>query len=123
MESATGVSVQNHFSGSQGKVEKLHAVRIEFGPADATGRRPMNEVPGSEFEVKADLVLLALGFLGPEQNGMIQQLGLKLDARGNVAADKDYMTSIPASSQLEICGAANPWSCGPSLKAGSVPAE
>ena len=55
----------------------------------------MNEVPGSEFEVRADLVLLALGFLGPEQNGMIQQLGLKLDGRGNVAADKDYMTSIP----------------------------
>jgi glutamate synthase (NADPH/NADH) small chain len=84
-----------YFSGSQGKVEKLHAVRIEFGAADATGRRPMNEVPGSEFEVKTDLVLLALGFLGPEQNGMIQQLGLKLDARGNVAADKDYMTSVP----------------------------
>ena len=84
-----------YFSGSQGKVEKLHAVRIEFGAVDATGRRPMNEVPGSEFEVKADLVLLALGFLGPEQNGMIQQLGLKLDARGNVAADKEYMTSVP----------------------------
>ena len=55
----------------------------------------MNEVQGSEFEVRADLVLLALGFLGPEQNGMIQQLGLKLDDRGNVAADKDYMTSTP----------------------------
>ena len=84
-----------YFSGSHGKVEKLHAVRIEFGPADGTGKRPMNEVPGSEFEVKADLVLLALGFLGPEQNGMVQQLGLKLDARGNVSADKDYMTSVP----------------------------
>jgi len=83
-----------HFSGSNGKVEKLHAVRIEFGPANATGRRPMNEIPGSEFEIKADLVLLALGFLGPEQNGMIKQLGLKLDARGNVASDKDYMTSV-----------------------------
>jgi len=84
-----------YFSGSQGKVKKLHAVRIEFGPADGTGRRPMNDVPGSEFEVRADLVLLALGFLGPEQNGMIQQLGLKLDGRGNVAADRDYMTSVP----------------------------
>ena len=84
-----------YFSGSQGKVKKLHAVRIEFGPADGTGRRPMNDVPGSEFEVRADLVLLALGFLGPEQNGVIQQLGLKLDGRGNVAADRDYMTSVP----------------------------
>ncbi len=83
------------FTGSNGKVEKLHAVRVEFGEPDTAGRRPMNEVPGSEFEVQADLVLLALGFLGPEQNGMIKQLGLKLDARGNVAADKDYMTSIP----------------------------
>ncbi|MFN8007860.1 MAG: glutamate synthase subunit beta [Terriglobia bacterium] len=83
------------FSGSQGKVEKLHAVRVEFGPPDATGRRPINDVPGSEFDVRADLVLLALGFLGPERNGMIQQLGLKLDGRGNVEANKDYMTSVP----------------------------
>ena len=55
----------------------------------------MSEVPGSEFEVKADLVLLALGFLGPQKSGMIEQLGLKLDPRGNVLADQDYMTSIP----------------------------
>jgi glutamate synthase (NADPH) small chain len=83
------------FSGSNGKVETLHAVRLEFGAPDASGRRPMSEVPGSEFEVKADLVLLALGFLGPEKSGMIEQLGLKLDARGNVFADQNYMTSIP----------------------------
>jgi glutamate synthase (NADPH/NADH) small chain len=83
------------FSGKDGKVETLHAVRLEFGPPDASGRRPMSEVPGSEFEVKAELVLLALGFLGPEKNGMIEQLGLKLDPRGNVFADQNYMTSIP----------------------------
>ncbi len=83
------------FSGSNGKVEQLHAVRVEFSEPDATGRRQMNELPGSEFEVKADLVLLALGFLGPEKKGMIEQLGVKLDPRGNVAADNDYMTSIP----------------------------
>lgn len=83
------------FSGSSGKVEKLHAVRVEFSEPDATGRRQMKEVPGSEFEVKADLVLLALGFLGPEKKGMIEQLGVKLDPRSNVAADQDYMTSIP----------------------------
>jgi len=83
------------FSGRNGKVETLHAVRLEFGAPDASGRRPMAEVPGSEFEVKADLVLLALGFLGPQKNGMIEQLGLKLDPRGNVFADQNYMTSIP----------------------------
>jgi glutamate synthase (NADPH/NADH) small chain len=83
------------FSGSDGKVETLHAVRLEFGAPDASGRRPMSEVPGSEFEVKADLVLLALGFLGPQKSGMIEQLGLKLDPRGNVFADQNYMTSIP----------------------------
>jgi glutamate synthase (NADPH/NADH) small chain len=83
------------FSGSNGKVEILHAVRVEFGAPDASGRRPMTEVPGSEFEVKADLVLLALGFLGPQKSGMIEQLGLKLDPRGNVFADQNYMTSIP----------------------------
>ena len=83
------------FSGTHGKVEQLHAVRVEFGEPDASGRRSMTEVPGSEFEVRADLVLLALGFLGPEKRGLIEQLGVKLDGRGNVVADQDYMTSIP----------------------------
>jgi glutamate synthase (NADPH) small chain len=83
------------FSGNDGKVETLHAVRLEFGAPDASGRRPMSEVAGSEFEVKADLVLLALGFLGPQKSGMIEQLGLNLDPRGNVFADQNYMTSIP----------------------------
>ncbi len=83
------------FSGNNGKVETLHAVRLEFGAPDASGRRPMSEVAGSEFEVKADLVLLALGFLGPQKSGMIEQLDLKLDPRSNVFADQNYMTSIP----------------------------
>ena len=83
------------FSGTNGNVEILHAVRLEFGAPDASGRRPMSEVSGSEFEVKADLVLLALGFLGPQKKGMIEQLDLKLDPRGNVFADQNYMTSIP----------------------------
>jgi glutamate synthase (NADPH/NADH) small chain len=83
------------FSGSSGKVERLHAVRVEFGTPDTLGRRPMNEAPGSEFEMEVDLVLLALGFIGPEQNGMLKDLGVKLDARGNVATDKDHMTNEP----------------------------
>jgi len=82
------------FTGSNGSVEKLQAVRIDFGEPDASGRRPMREVAGSEFEVQTDLVLLALGFLGPESEGMLQQLAVKLDSRGNVMADSDYMSSV-----------------------------
>ncbi len=84
------------FSGENGVVKKLHAVRLEFGPKDPkTGRSEMKEVPGSEFVVEADLVLLALGFLGPVKKGMIEQLGIALDERGNVKTDKDCMSSVP----------------------------
>jgi glutamate synthase (NADPH/NADH) small chain len=52
-------------------------------------------VPGSEFTVEADLVLLALGFVGPTKNGLLEQLGVALDARGSVATDDAHMTSVP----------------------------
>ena len=81
------------FSGKDGKVQQLNAVRLKWERQD--GRMVMHEVPGSEFSLECDLVLLALGFLGPEQNGPITQLGLKLDARGNIACDADYMSSVP----------------------------
>ena len=55
----------------------------------------MEEVPGSEFEVETDLVLLAMGFLHPQHEGMLTQLGVELDDRGNVKIDKDRMTNIP----------------------------
>lgn len=83
------------FSGSNGKLEKVHAVRIEWGPPDSTGRPVMNEVLGSEFVVEAQLVLLALGFLHPQHEGMLEQLGVELDARGNVKQDSNKMTSVP----------------------------
>jgi glutamate synthase (NADPH/NADH) small chain len=84
------------FTGENGKVRKLHAVRLEFGSHDPkTGRPVMKEVPGSEFEVEADLVLLALGFTGPVRTGMLEELGVKLDDRGNVAHDENKMTSVP----------------------------
>ncbi|MBI3665817.1 MAG: glutamate synthase subunit beta [Acidobacteria bacterium] len=77
------------FSGDQhGKVKKLHTVQVEFGPD-----RRMREIPGTEFEMEADLVLLAMGFLGPVQEGLISDLALQLDARGNIATDQNYMTS------------------------------
>ena len=82
------------FSGSNGRVERLHAVRVEWGPPDSTGRSPMREVPGSEFEIETDLVLLALGFLHPQREGMLSDLGVELDARGNVATGEQKMTSV-----------------------------
>ena len=81
------------FEGAGGKVNKLIAVRIEWKEGK------MAEVPGSEFELKADLVLLAMGFLGPVQKGLIEELGLEQDARGNVKAATDgagcYQSSNP----------------------------
>jgi glutamate synthase (NADPH) small chain len=85
------------FSGGQGVVEKLHAVRVRLGAADpASGRRALEAVPGSEFTVDADLVLLALGFTGPVQAGMIAELGVALTQRGSVATPPGrYATSVP----------------------------
>jgi glutamate synthase (NADPH/NADH) small chain len=78
-----------------GRVENLHAVRLEFGAPDrATGRREMREVPASEFEIPADLVLLAMGFVHPVHEGLLGGLGIRLDGRGNAAADtRTFATS------------------------------
>jgi glutamate synthase (NADPH/NADH) small chain len=80
------------FTGENGQVRKLHAVRIEW-KRDEKGQMKMNEIPGSEFSLDAELVLLALGFVHPVHEGMIQQLGVNLDPRGNVIVDENHMTS------------------------------
>ena len=76
-------------SGSNGKVEKLHCVRVELKGGK------FERVAGSEFELPADLVLLAMGFVHPEHPGIVTDLGLELDKRGNVKVDGDFMTSVP----------------------------
>lgn len=81
-------------SGVNGQVNQLHAVRVDWTRGE-NGRFQMAEVPGSEFSVDADLVLLAMGFLHPEHGGMLDQLGVELDGRGNVKVDDNKMTSIP----------------------------
>jgi glutamate synthase (NADPH/NADH) small chain len=82
-------------AGADGRVTGLECVRVEWAK-DANGRFQMQEVAGGEFTLKADLVLLAMGFLGPRRPGMIEQSGVALDPRGNVAANTvDYQTSIP----------------------------
>ena len=82
------------FTGVDAQVKKLHGVQLEWSKG-ADGRPSMKEVPGSEFEIDCDLCLLAMGFVGPEKRGMIEQLGVKLDPRGNVVVDSSYMTSLP----------------------------
>jgi glutamate synthase (NADPH/NADH) small chain len=77
------------FTGSNdGQVLQLHGVRV--GPPPK-----FEPIPGSEFTMEADLVLIAMGFLGPVRNGMIEQLGVKLDPRGSVATDQNNATSVP----------------------------
>jgi len=83
------------FSGKDGKVAKVHAVHVQFGPPDPkTGRAEIVEVPGSEFELDVELVLLAMGFVSPIHEGMVEELGVDLDPRGNVACDGNKMTSV-----------------------------
>ena len=78
-----------HFTGDEnGNVKELHAIRV--GPPPK-----FEPLPGTEFILEAELVLLALGFLGPVKPGMIEQLGLNLDPRSNVATDANYMSSLP----------------------------
>ena len=92
--------ITKRFEGSNGKVEKLICARTEWVRED--GRMVMREVEGSEFELKADLVLLAMGFLGPRLPGLVEQSGVELDARGNVLANTtDYRTSSP---RIFACG-------------------
>jgi glutamate synthase (NADPH/NADH) small chain len=80
--------------GSDGKLEGLECVRLEWTNS-ADGRMRMTEIAGSEFVLKADLVLLAMGFLGPHRDGLLEQAAVALDARGNVAANvEDYRTSV-----------------------------
>ena len=77
------------FTGDEnGKVRQLHAVRV--GPPPK-----FEPITGTEFTMDADLVLIAMGFLGPVRHGMIEQLGVQLDNRGNVATDPNYMSSVP----------------------------
>lgn len=80
-------------SGENGRLTTLHAVRVEFVNED--GRQVMREIPGSEFSEPVDLLLLAMGFLGPEKGGLLEQLGVQLTERGNVWADENKMTSVP----------------------------
>lgn len=79
--------------GEHGKVTHITCTRVEW--TGQNGRWQMSEIPGSEFVLKADLVLLAMGFLHPVHEGMLKELGIALDPRGNVLADtRNYKTNL-----------------------------
>jgi glutamate synthase (NADPH) small chain len=83
------------FEGRDGKVEKLVAARVAW-QKDENGQFVMREIPDTEFEMKADLVLLAMGFISPVHGGLLSELDVAKDGRGNVQADTDsYRTSVP----------------------------
>jgi glutamate synthase (NADPH) small chain len=87
--------------GENGKITALECVRVDWQLGDG-GQMKLVEVPGSEFTLKADLVLLAMGFVGPRKQGLVQQAGVELDARGNVKAPlTNYQTS---KAKIFSCG-------------------
>jgi glutamate synthase (NADPH/NADH) small chain len=81
-------------SGENGVLKKLHAVRVELVKGD-DGRTRFEEIPGSEHEIEVDLLILAMGFLGPDASPLVDQLGVDLAPRGNVAVDESFATNVP----------------------------
>jgi glutamate synthase (NADPH/NADH) small chain len=87
------------FVGEKGTVKRLSCVRVSFVPDETKGPRAkkcpiMKEMPKSDFQIKADMVILALGFLHPEHAGAVEAFGVERDGRGNIATGDDYATSV-----------------------------
>src|ERR1022692_2756686 len=83
-----GIATSKFTGDEHGNVKRLHTVRV--GPPPK-----FEPIPDTEQSFHADLVLLAMGFMGPVRNGMLEQLGVKLDQRGNVAVGEDWVSSVP----------------------------
>ncbi len=92
-ERVYAVSTERFSGDAQGRVTGLHAINVET--TRDNGRLQVTRVPGSEFELEADLVLLAMGFVGPERGSLLSQLGVRLTDRGTVWRDAQWMTSEP----------------------------
>lgn len=93
------IHTKEFVAGADGHVKALRCVRLEF--SNIFDRKTAREVPGSEFDIPCDLCLVAIGFAGPEKEGMVEQLGVALDGRGNVKVDEGYATSVPG---VYACG-------------------
>jgi len=86
--------VTKEFSGKGGRVNKLSCARVEFSFDTIRGCPRMSEIEGSDFEIEADLVIIAIGFLCPQKKGLLEKLNIGLDEKGNVKTDNSYMTSV-----------------------------
>ncbi|MBU0571925.1 MAG: glutamate synthase subunit beta [Candidatus Omnitrophica bacterium] len=82
------------FIGENGKIKKLSCVKIEFENVPGNKRPVMKEISGSTFEIEADLILFAVGFVHPQHQGLLKDAGVALDDQGNVEVDADFMTSV-----------------------------
>lgn len=82
------------FLGQNGKVKKILCVKVEFLKDERTNCPVMREIPGSSFEIEADLVILAIGFIHPEHSRLLKDLKIEFDSRGNVKAATKHMTNI-----------------------------
>lgn len=82
------------FIGEKGSVKKLSCVKVEFTAQKGAACPVMKEIPGSEFEIEADMIILAVGFLHPEHSGLLDELGVRFDERGNIKTGADHMTSV-----------------------------
>lgn len=92
VERVYAVSTKRFIDNGKGHVKELELVEVEMQHKD--GRLNFAEIPGTDYTIPCDLVLLAMGFLGPEKAGMLEQLGLELTERGNVKRDRNWMTSV-----------------------------
>jgi glutamate synthase (NADPH) small chain len=97
-ERVYAVSTQEFLGDEDGNVRALRLVDVVFENGRPT------EIEGTEREIPAQLVLFAMGFVGPEKAGLVEQLGVDLDERGNVARDNGYMTSVPGVFSAGDCG-------------------
>jgi len=93
VERVYSVSTKRFIDDGNGNVKELELIKVEMKNID--GRISFAEMPGTEFRLPCDLALLAMGFIGPEKPGMLEQLGVNITERGNVGRDKDWMTSVP----------------------------
>ena len=87
--------VTTGFSGKDMRVEQLQCAKVAWTSAAAGGAPMMKQIPGSEFSLDVDLVLLAMGFLHAEHNKLLDDLGVEFDKRGNILAEKNYATTVP----------------------------
>lgn len=110
-ERVYSVSTQEFLGDDQGRVRALRLAEVRYED------RQFVEVEGSSREIPADLVLFAMGFTGPEKAGLVEQLDVALDERGNVARDDGYATSVDGVFAAGDVGRASRSSCGPSPRA------